>query len=266
MSYVSGQLAHIPRLVRVRPGLYRAPEGREIHSVTRILGETHDSEFKSALRRWRATVGREGADYVTQRGAERGSTLHNAIEAYLCEQADSRAIPPRIKEFLDTRLGELLGVEVPLIHRTLPYAGTADLVGYVDGVLRVVDWKTSTKPPTWQSVAKYDVQIAAYAHALESWGLPRPEGFVLVQPDQRRGLTGWAKPEEFELPAGRIQQALEEFLARLDRYVHARIVVKSAIVAHRRVRWTRHTSAVIWLNRVGPIPATNPVCGCTKEE
>jgi len=69
-------------------------------------------------------------------------------------------------------------VEVPVWHPTLGYAGTVDLVAEVDGVLAVIDWKTSKG-----LYAESDLQNVAYQAALAAMGHTTPQaGYVIRIP------------------------------------------------------------------------------------
>jgi hypothetical protein len=60
-----------------------------------------------------------------------------------------------------------LEVEAIVIHETLGYGGTCDLVAELDGEVWLLDWKTS-KTVAWPDGRVYDemrLQLAAYAHA-----------------------------------------------------------------------------------------------------
>ena len=49
--------------------------------------------------------------------------------------------------------------ELPLYHKDIPFSGTADLVGYLDGKLVMIDWKTGNEYPT-----NHQIQLSCYIY------------------------------------------------------------------------------------------------------
>lgn len=60
-----------------------------------------------------------------------------------------------------------VGSEVRLYHKIMRYAGTADLIAWVDGELTLIDYKTTSKLIEMNC----GVQLEAYAKALASHGI-----------------------------------------------------------------------------------------------
>lgn len=91
-------------------------------------------------------------------------------------------------------------VEFTVVSKKYGYAGTADLLAEVDGVLTLVDWKTGKKiyPESW-------LQNIAYRKCIEEMGLGVPEqGMILrlpkteADPDFEVGIVPSCKEELFE--------------------------------------------------------------------
>ncbi len=105
-------------------------------------------------------------------GRERGSRIHAALEQVLrresvtAEPADRPAIEGA-RAWLNERQVRPIEVEAFLIHETLGYGGTCDLIAEIDGEIWLLDWKTS-KSVAWASGVVYvdlKLQLAAYARA-----------------------------------------------------------------------------------------------------
>lgn len=105
-------------------------------------------------------------------GRERGSRIHAVLESILRREAvvvDPRDVPAieGARAWLNERQIRPLEVEAFLIHETLGYGGTCDLIAEIDGETWLLDWKTS-KSVAWPSGQVYvdlKLQLAAYARA-----------------------------------------------------------------------------------------------------
>ena len=142
----------MPTLVReqnlIGKRWYRTPEGNKYASITTILGH----EEKPWLNEWRQSLGVEKGDKETKRCAERGTNIHMLIEKYL------NNTPNHTKDFkqeyingfnqLKMRLNKINNIrsqEAALYSDTLRVAGTVDCIAEYEGVLSVVDFKTSNR-------------------------------------------------------------------------------------------------------------------------
>jgi hypothetical protein len=127
------------------------------------------------------------ADQAKDQSAQEGSRVHDAIEAILRghEPIMDETTQPAVEAFTEfsrnTHIRPLL-IEERLISRVHRYAGTVDVVAEVDGVVGVLDIKTS------KAVYRdYGMQTAAYAAALlENPSLPQPVTSWILRLDQCR--------------------------------------------------------------------------------
>ena len=107
---------------------------------------------------------------------DRGSRIHAAIEQVL--RREPVTIDPRdeaavagARAWLNAQAREhslrLLEVEACLIHETLGYGGTCDLIAQLDGETWLLDWKTGSSVATPDGTVYRDhrLQLAAYANA-----------------------------------------------------------------------------------------------------
>ena len=146
---------------------YAAPNGVRYPSVTTVLSILNE-EF---IKRWRARVGEEEANKVSHRASTRGTAVHDCIEKYLDNNEDyAKEYLPNIidnfnaiKPVLDERIGTIYLQEAALYSEHLGLAGRVDCVGEFDGVLSIIDFKTSKKIKKKEWITNYFIQEAAYA-------------------------------------------------------------------------------------------------------
>jgi hypothetical protein len=107
---------------------------------------------------------------------DRGSRIHASIEQIL--RREPAAIDPRdeaavagARAWLNAQVREHglrpLEVEAFLLHETLSYGGTCDLIAELDGEVWLLDWKTGSSVATPDGAVYRDhrLQLAAYANA-----------------------------------------------------------------------------------------------------
>lgn len=105
-------------------------------------------------------------------GRERGTRIHQALESVLRREpvdVDPRDRPAieGARAWLNEKRPRPLEVEAFLIHESLGYGGTCDLIAELDGEIWLLDWKSS-KSVAWPNGKVYDemrLQLAAYARA-----------------------------------------------------------------------------------------------------
>lgn len=61
------------------------------------------------------------------------------------------------------RIGKIIAIEVPLWSKKIGLAGRTDCIGYYDGKLSVVDFKSATNPKSERDILDYFTQATAYA-------------------------------------------------------------------------------------------------------
>lgn len=153
------------------PGLgrfYNTPEGK-FPSVTTVLGH---KTGKAWLEEWKKKVGAEEAELTAARGKARGLAIHALCEDYLRngeEWIRAKSVLPinyylfkKVKEIFDERVGIIRGLEMPLYSKRLKVAGTTDFLGYFDGLLSIMDYKTESTTRGQDSVWLYHAQAACY--------------------------------------------------------------------------------------------------------
>jgi hypothetical protein len=104
---------------------------------------------------------------VLQAAADFGKAVHRACELDDLMELDEATMDPALlpyleawRQFCAAHMVGWLEIETPVHHSALRYAGTPDRIGYVKGLLSVVDIKTTAE--LYPSVGP---QLAAYANA-----------------------------------------------------------------------------------------------------
>ena len=147
--------------------VYTTPTGTKYPSITTVLSILSED----GIRAWRKRVGEEEANRISTRAANRGTAVHSITERYINNEVDyAKDFMPNIignftdlKSILDERLDNIRAQEVPLYSDHLRVAGRVDCVGEFDGILSIVDFKTSRKLKKKEWITNYFAQEAAYA-------------------------------------------------------------------------------------------------------
>ncbi len=146
-------------------------------SMTTVLDETMPEEKRQVLNNWRKRVGEEEAEKIRVEATTKGENMHFYIEQELLNTKEALPQPPvphfyKYKEgFLDANNVEAKLVEAPLYwycpKEKIGFAGTVDLVAIVNGVLEVVDHKSSSRVKKEEWITDYKLQVSGYAKAIE---------------------------------------------------------------------------------------------------
>ena len=153
--------------------LYSTPDGNFYPSITTVIG--NNAKKQAGLAKWRARVGKEKAAAISTRSASRGTAFHSITEDYLnkCLDIDQYKDHPlpvvmfeQTKKTLD-RISNIYLQEAALYSDNLEVAGRVDCIADFDGVLSIIDFKTSAEPKRELYLYDYFVQETAYACCLQ---------------------------------------------------------------------------------------------------
>jgi genome maintenance exonuclease 1 len=167
---------------------YTTPSGEILPSITTVLSVQN----KSGLDAWRKRVGEEEANRVMNQASLRGTAVHQLAEDYVNNEKDWKkgAMPANlftfntIKPLLDKHLNNVWIQEAPLYSERLSVAGRVDCIAEWDGVLSIIDYKTSKRPKPRKYVESYFIQEAAYAAMfLERTGVPIKQIVTVIAVD-----------------------------------------------------------------------------------
>lgn len=169
---------------------YVSPDGKRLPSVTTFL-----SHFKGdSIRKWREKVGEEEANKISARASRRGTKFHSIMESYLSNEEaakylDEDTMPDMVQAFRDMqptlhRIDNIHYVEAMLYSNTIGLAGQVDCIAEFDGVLSVIDFKTSLKPKKEEWILNYFEQCTAYSLMYEDMtGVQAKQIVVLISVD-----------------------------------------------------------------------------------
>ena len=165
---------------------YTLPNGDIVPSITTVLA--CDPEKNVVLENWRSRVGVERSKQISTYSANRGKKLHYVIEKYLDNEdrylgssfPDIVSLFKDIKPYLD-KMNNIWYQEQALYSYKLGIAGKVDCIAEFDGVLSIIDFKTSTKTKRIEWIDSYFSQCTAYSiMAEELIGTPIEQIVVLV--------------------------------------------------------------------------------------
>lgn len=164
------ELAQIEQINRPEGRLYQI-EDKIYPSITTVLGY----EKRNVIEKWRARVGDEVADAITNRAGYRGSMIHDAYHRYINNEPDYlshasfdvKFMFGLVKPYLDANLSEIYCTEQRLYSHYLKVAGTVDLAGKYNGVNSVIDYKTTRNMKFKNQIGHYFAQAAGYCVMIE---------------------------------------------------------------------------------------------------
>lgn len=187
-------------------------ESTKLKSVTTILGEKLD---KTALLEWRKRVGEEEANRISNQAARRGTSIHKIAERYVLNEENiyKDQMPINIetfkpiKETLDKYVDNIMGIELPLYSKSLGCAGRTDLVAEYDGVLSIIDFKTSRKPKKEEWIESYFLQSTVYSMMFEwTYKIAVPRIAIIITVDDEK------TPQTFVMERSKyVERVLEIF-------------------------------------------------------
>ena len=149
---------------------YLLPDGSKVPSITTVL-----SYFKKeGIQAWRNRVGEVEANRISKQASNRGTNVHTLCEKYLNNDTSYHkgAFPDALEMFntiksVLNRINNIHYQECGLYSTMLGVAGRVDCIGEFDGVLSVIDFKTSRKLKTTEQIEDYYMQECFYALAYE---------------------------------------------------------------------------------------------------
>lgn len=131
------------------------------------FNEWLSNKTASDIEKWKREAGDAEANKITAAATSRGSKLHEMIEAYLKNEdiPDKGNLPKLLfenaKQTLN-RIDNIHAIESNLYSEYWQLAGTVDTIAEFDGVLSIIDYKTSEQPKPREWIDNYFVQATAY--------------------------------------------------------------------------------------------------------
>ena len=177
---------------------YTLPDGTRLPSVTTVLG----AQKKEAIKAWRKRVGEEVANKISKKATGRGTNVHTLCERYLNNQGTGDMMPDAKEMFMTlkpvlNRINNIHYQEQSLWSIQLGMAGRVDCIAEFDGVLSSIDFKTSARIKTRESILDYFWQTAAYALMYEELvGTPIDQLVVIMAVEDNPPIIFIEKTED----------------------------------------------------------------------
>ncbi|CAF34261.1 exonuclease [Synechococcus phage S-PM2] len=152
---------------------YVTPSGNKYPSITTVIG--NNSKKQAGLAKWRKRVGKEKAQAISTRSSGRGTRFHKLSEDYLNNELDTKKYTDQplpwimfhsCVNVLD-KINNIYLQEAALYSDYLKVAGRVDCIAEYDGVLSIIDFKTSKEKKRESYIYDYYVQETAYACCLQ---------------------------------------------------------------------------------------------------
>lgn len=189
--------------------VYETPSGNRYPSVTTVTGQLN----KQHIDEWRQRVGNAEADRISKQAADRGTRVHSYCENFLLSQAYQvdifdydfwKSLQPVID-----RIDNIHALEAMLYSDQLRMAGTVDCIGEYNGVLSVIDFKTSKKPKQRENIQNYFVQATAYSVMFEElFGITIPDITIIIGVDDDQPQVFQARRKDY---IGKLIQLRQQF-------------------------------------------------------
>lgn len=182
---------------------YVTPEGNKYPSVTTVISKGTDNSY---LQKWKDRVGEEEAARVSRQATARGEAVHTLAEQYLLNNPHyTKGHMPAniasfnyIKPFLDKHVGVISGLELPLYSDYLRVAGRVDCIAEWDGILSIIDFKTSKRKKSKEDVFGYMCQESCYSYMFyERTGIPVPQIVTVMTVDDSEPLVFVERSKNF---------------------------------------------------------------------
>lgn len=199
--------------------LYLTPTGKKYPSVTTVLSYYNSK----AIAEWRERIGHEEANKITGRASRRGTKLHSVCEKYLLNEMNElkiHSMMPNIKELflkikphIDNNITKVYALEQSLYSEELKIAGRVDCIAEWDGVLSVIDFKTSTRAKRKENIQNYFMQCTAYAQMFyELTGTPIHQSIVLIGVEEDSGQIFIEKNSDYY---SLLKEYIERYYAKI---------------------------------------------------
>lgn len=202
-----------PELSNITPKQITKPDGSRTYeingvsmpSVTTVLSV----RSKKSIQEWRKKVGEDEANKISSAASFRGTQVHQMCENYL-NNSDSpytehmKSPMPQSKLMFDgmkselNRINNVRLLEKKMWSNKIELAGTVDCVGEYDGVLSIIDFKTSSKPKKREWISNYFAQGTAYSIMYnEMYGEVPRQVVIIITVANGEQQTFISKPQDY---------------------------------------------------------------------
>ena len=177
---------------------YTLEDGTRLPSVTTVLG----AQKKEGIMAWRKRVGEAEANRISKQATGRGTNVHTLCERYLNNDSLGDIMPDAVEMFrslkpLLNRIDNIHYQECALWSKQLGMAGRVDCIGEFDGVLSVIDFKTSKRIKQSEDIEDYYWQTAAYSLMYEEMiGTPIDNLVIIMAVEDEQPLLFKQKTQD----------------------------------------------------------------------
>ncbi len=195
---------------------YEIAETKEVYpSITSVLSIRQ----REGLDEWRKKVGDDVANHIMITAANRGKAVHSMVEDYLNnldinsnEKYKKQFLPKMMFNVLQPELKKINSIclqEAQMYSEKYTVAGRCDCIAEYDGVLSVIDFKTSKGEKKEDWIENYFIQGSAYAEMYEEhFNKPIEQVVILIVTEE--GTTQIFKKNKNDyLP--KLKDAIEKF-------------------------------------------------------
>ena len=170
------QNIHGSRMYSNGTGVYHS-----ISFILKVLATDHDS-----LDRWRKRVGEDIAKKTLHDAIQRGNLFHKICESYLKNECTCQfennllvySMFQNVKSELN-KIDNIMAMEFPMISEKYGFAGKLDVLAEYNGVLSIIDFKSSRTKKKEVYCKKWFLQEAAYSLLVEDV-LGKPVGQLVT--------------------------------------------------------------------------------------
>ena len=184
------------------------------HSISFILKSIGNDE--ESLNAWKRAVGEENAKKTLRDAITRGNQFHELCESYLTNQCVCKyennllaySLFSNVKSELN-KIDNIMAIELPMISEEYGFAGKLDVLAEYNGVLSIIDFKSSRKKKAEKYCRKWFLQETAYSLLVEEvLGIPVGQ-LVTISAAEDGAIEIFVKQRDEIMPE--IKSILKEF-------------------------------------------------------
>ena len=150
---------------------YITLDGNKYPSITTVLS----GRDKEGILTWRKRVGEDVANAISRKATNRGTKFHTIVEDFLNNEDVKKHRKDflvyemflHMKSSLMININNIRAQECGLYSHKYKVAGRVDCIAEYDGVLSIIDFKTSRRKRKDNYNENYYIQASAYAEMFE---------------------------------------------------------------------------------------------------
>ena len=192
---------------------YITPEGNKYPSITTVLSD----RGKEGIVAWRKKVGEDKANHITRTATNRGTKFHTICEDYLNNKDVTKhkkdflpyAMFIELKNSLMMNINNIRAQECGLYSDKYKVAGRVDCIAEYNGVLSIIDFKSSRGRRNDKYNENYYIQASAYAEMFEERAEEKVDQIAIFVVTETGEVQPFLKKKYDYLPL--LEEAVEKF-------------------------------------------------------